>query len=178
MNKDLPEAKDVRPEGQRNEISWSEPDWLGKIAPDPFNPPNALIFAGFLGKSSESNHARLYLGPDLSDYLEIPHEDILHFRPALGTALYAWYVWVKADAELVHVSTRDSQSRDKFLQGSIEQEYQKGLDTAPLSEVYPNSLACPTVLHCFNLPTAPPVRISMLGCAGEPPPPPSWERSC
>ena len=40
-----------------------------------------MLLTGYLGASSEEGHERLYLSPDLSNYVEIPEAAILHRAP-------------------------------------------------------------------------------------------------
>ena len=78
--------------------------FVDQVVKDPNNPPNALLLQGYLGASSEENHVRLYLDPQLSDYVEIPEDAILHTvdAPAEQSPLGGSYVWINADAQLTH----------------------------------------------------------------------------
>jgi hypothetical protein len=56
-----------------------------------------------LGDSSQTDRKRLYLTPDLSYWLEIPSDALLHAEPIAGPSnwLGATVVWVRQDAQLV-----------------------------------------------------------------------------
>src|SRR5271154_1564907 len=72
------------------------------IVTDPKNVPDVMLLTGYLGASSEDGHERLYLSPDLTNYVEIPKAAILH-QEALPTEQDAHggvTVWVKKDAAL------------------------------------------------------------------------------
>ena len=77
------------------------------LVSDPAAVPGVRALAGFLGKSTRDGCWRLYLSPDLSDYLEIPEEAILHHKPldAQQSALGGTIIWIKEGTRIVH--TRD-----------------------------------------------------------------------
>ena len=47
-------------------------DFIRQIVSDPKNVPDVMLLTGYLGASSEEGHDRLYLSPDLTNYVEIP----------------------------------------------------------------------------------------------------------
>ncbi len=79
----------------------SASSFVSKLVSDPANPPETMIVAGYLGDSSVEGHARLYLVPDLSDYLEIPKDSILHQDKVPGDQLGGVYVWIQRDAKIL-----------------------------------------------------------------------------
>ena len=103
-------------------------DFVSKIVKDPKQPPNTLLLKGYLGASSEEGHTRLYLDPQLSDYVEIPDDAILHTQEIADeqSPLGGSYVWIQRDAEIVHGSVGSNRLKAKFLEGRIYQEYMKG----------------------------------------------------
>ena len=57
------------------------------------------MLSGYLGASSEEGHTRLYFDPQLSTYVEIPDDAILHSQAAGGEdGLGGSHVWIKQDA--------------------------------------------------------------------------------
>src|SRR5262245_2376386 len=52
--------------------------FVGKVVKDPKKHVAALLLSGFLGPSSEKDHTRLYFDAQLSQYVEIPDQAILH----------------------------------------------------------------------------------------------------
>ena len=55
--------------------------FVRQIVHDPKNVPDVMLLIGYPGASSEEAHERLYLSPDLSNYVEIPKAAILHQAP-------------------------------------------------------------------------------------------------
>ncbi|MDE3179536.1 MAG: hypothetical protein KGM47_07735 [Acidobacteriota bacterium] len=51
---------------------------VSKIVKHPKQPPDTLLLTGFISPSSEEATTRLYLDPQLSNYVEIPNGAILH----------------------------------------------------------------------------------------------------
>jgi hypothetical protein len=101
---------------------------VAKLVKDAQAPPDVLLLSGFVGTSSEEGHTRLYFDPQLSDYVEIPNDAILHAQevakdqsPLGGTLL-----WIKKDAVLVHGKVGPNRPKAKFLEGRIQQEFLKG----------------------------------------------------
>src|SRR3974377_656999 len=77
-------------------------NFVREIVADPKNVPDVTLLYGYLGASSEEGCERLYLSPDLSNYVEVPAKAILHRAHAAkeqdphgGVTL-----WVKKDAAL------------------------------------------------------------------------------
>jgi hypothetical protein len=94
---------------------------IKQLVPQPGQPPDAKVLAGFLGESSREGHWRLYLTPQLDHYVEIPRDAILHTisleskdNPIGGTV-----VWVRREANLVYTKTASREAQADFFQGSI-----------------------------------------------------------
>ncbi len=100
--------------------------FVSEIAKDPKQLPNVLLLSGYLGDSSEEDHARLYLDPEFDNYVEIPNEGILYTQdiPEEELPLGGSYVWIEADADLTHGKVGTERHSGKFLQGQILQAYQ------------------------------------------------------
>lgn len=112
------------PRGGASRSSTNEASFIGQIVKDPKNPPKTLLLVGYLGRSSEDGHTRLYLDPELSDYVEIPNEAILHSEPAGDDSpLSGNYVWINRSAEVVHGEAGSTRYRASFLEGRITQDY-------------------------------------------------------
>lgn len=110
--------------------------FIDQIVKDPRNPPKMLLLTGYLGRSSEEGHTRLYLDPELSDYVEIPNDAILHAEPTgEESSLAGTYVWIARSAEVVHGQAGATRYKASFLEGRITQDYMNqaaggGLGTA------------------------------------------------
>lgn len=95
-------------------------NFISKIVKDPRQVPDTLLLNGYLGASSESNYTRLYFDAQLSSYVEIPEDGILHTQDYPGDPLGKSYVWIKKDAILIHGKAG---TKAKFLEGPIVNEY-------------------------------------------------------
>lgn len=86
-----------------------------------------LLLNGYLGGSSEDKHTRLYFDAQLSSYVEIPDDSILHTQdyPAESSPLGGSYVWIKKDAVLTHGKAGTERAKGKFLEGPIVNDYMK-----------------------------------------------------
>jgi hypothetical protein len=98
-----------------------EDDFVGKVVKDPKQPPDTLLLTGFLGKSSEDGHTRLYFDPELKNYVEIPQDAIQHWQeiPKETSPLGGYHVWIDPNAELIHGKVGPQRTKAKFFEGPI-----------------------------------------------------------
>jgi hypothetical protein len=103
-------------------------DFVAKIVKDPKQPPATVMLTGFLGASSEEGHTRLYFDANLSSYVEIPNDAILHTQDVATEqgGLGGSYVWINRDAELIHGPAGSQRPKGKFLEGPIMQAHLQG----------------------------------------------------
>ena len=102
-------------------------DFVSKIVRDPKNPPKTTLLSGFLGQSSEEGHTRLYLDPELCDYVEIPDGAILHVAESKEDSPVAeTLVWIQREAQLIHGEAGGARYKASFLEGRISQDYLAG----------------------------------------------------
>jgi hypothetical protein len=94
---------------------------IARLVPDPADPPHVMRLAGYLGKSARRGFWRLYLTLELSDYVEVAEDDIIHSQALVSQddPLAGTVVWVRSDATLQHVRTESRQAQAEFLQGDI-----------------------------------------------------------
>ena len=107
-------------------------DFIRHIVTDPKNVPDVTLLSGYLGASSEEGHERLYLSPDLTNYVEIPQAAILHRAP-LPTEQDAHggvTLWVKKDAALQYKMAPAAQALANYFAGAIQAGAQ-GLAAVP-----------------------------------------------
>src|SRR5689334_14808375 len=93
-NPDNPEGQ--QPSSAKQDLRQDE--LVDRLMPDPSQQQPLTILSGFLGRSPQAGHWRLYLTPTLDEYVEIPEEDIVHSQP-LGqeqSALGGTMVWVRS----------------------------------------------------------------------------------
>ena len=74
------------------------------IVTDPKAVPDVMLLCGYLGASSEEGHERLYLSPDLTNYVEVPTTAILHQMavPQAQDPHGGVTLWEKKDAALIY----------------------------------------------------------------------------
>lgn len=83
-------------------------------------PAGTTVLTGYLGKSPTAGVWRLYLDPALTEYVEVPEEDIKHSETlpdASGTS-----IWVLNTTPLKHVRTQTQDVQAEFLGGAITDE--------------------------------------------------------
>ncbi len=104
------------------DLSALKADWVARVARDPAQPPQATLLSGYLADSSRDGHARLYLDAELSSYVDIPVDDLLHGQrlPADQSPLGEAVVWVRRSAKLVQGS--DVQRASSWFEGPITRE--------------------------------------------------------
>jgi hypothetical protein len=106
---------------------------------------------GYPGASSEENHNRLYLSPDLSQYVEVPTGALLHRMtvPADQDPNGAVVLWVRRDAALIYKSAPAAQALANYFAGAIAGAAEAGVAAAaqrPLTYVrpcYPTEICTP-----------------------------------
>ncbi len=91
---------------------------VAALASDPGKPPtNATKLFGYPGPAAEKGATRLWLDHDLTTYVDIPGDAILHSQTLpddQGT-----YIWVDPEAKLTYSSTQSHDVQADFLGGSI-----------------------------------------------------------
>ncbi len=107
------------PEGGSGELN---PDALVEnLIVDPTKPIDVQVLVGFLGRSSEAGNWRLYLTPQLDNYVEFSEEDMLHTQSLTDaqSPLGGTVVWLRRDATLKHTRTGTRQALAEFVRGDI-----------------------------------------------------------
>ena len=96
--------------------------FVDQIVADPKNVPDVMLLYGYPGASSEDAHERLYLSPDLANYIEIPASAILHrmAAPKEQDANGGMTLWVRKDAALTYKTAAGTQALAHFFAGEIQ----------------------------------------------------------
>jgi hypothetical protein len=96
-------------------------EFVQQIVTDPRNVPDVMRLYGYSGASSEEHHERLYLNPDLSQYVEVPANAVLHRMvvPAEQDLYGAVVLWVRRDAALIYKSAPAAQALASYFAGAI-----------------------------------------------------------
>jgi hypothetical protein len=96
-------------------------DFVSSIVTDPKNVPDVTRLYGYLGASSEEDHERLYLNPDLTHYVEVPTQAILYRMtvPADQDPHGAVCLWVKKYATLIYKMSPAANALAHYFAGTI-----------------------------------------------------------
>lgn len=78
-------------------------DFVERLVDDPATPPATVLFVGFPGDPSEPEHARFYVDPALSAFVEVPISFVLHTRdlPASQAPLGGQFVWLRREEDVL-----------------------------------------------------------------------------
>jgi hypothetical protein len=107
---------------QRSKVRLDE--FVAKVVPDPNSAGELLLVSGFLGKSSEADHTRVYWDASLNGYVDVRDTDIAHTEalPKETSPLGGSYVWVKRDAK-VYFGAGGQSTKGKFFEGPLMNMY-------------------------------------------------------
>lgn len=95
---------------------WPASPFVAQVVKDPNSPADAVMLTGFLGASPAEGSTRLYLNVDLSEYVDLPDEAILHAeRSGEESPIAPTYVWVRKDVAFAGAQSAGAE----FLQGSL-----------------------------------------------------------
>lgn len=112
----------------------TEDPLIANLVPDPAEIPDVRMYVGMLGKSSRPGYWRLYTSPQLTEFLEIREEDIVHAEQmeAAQALLRGTAAWIKADARLVRTQMGATQVQTDFLSGDIARMHLGGAQAGGL----------------------------------------------
>ena len=98
-------------------------DFISRVVGDPANPPETRVLSGWFGDAAEEGWRRLYTDAELSSYVDIPEDAILHTEPIRDSQPAGGVlVWVKRDAELKPGGSAASRAA-RFLQGDVQRDF-------------------------------------------------------
>src|SRR5947209_8313487 len=101
-------------------------DFIGRVVKDAKNPPETRLLTGWLGDAAEEGYRRLYTDAELSAYVDIPADAILHTEPIRDSQPAGGvFVWVQRDATLKPGGSASSRAA-RFLQGQVQQDFASG----------------------------------------------------
>jgi hypothetical protein len=109
--------------------SWSgelhEDAVIAQMVPDPGNVPSLVGFSGFLGRSTDKDHWRLYFTLDLNSYVDVPAREIVrHVQLSPGeSTLGSTILWMKRTAKLRYRVDVGSEAESWFVAGDVTAEY-------------------------------------------------------
>jgi hypothetical protein len=114
---------------QRERKELKQDPLVEKLKADPSEDPNVKMFTGYLGRSTQVGYWRLYLTPQLNEYLEINEEDISH-NQSLATEqspLGGTMLWIRRGANVQYTRTVSRQVQAEFLQGDMTATFLSGV---------------------------------------------------
>jgi hypothetical protein len=78
-------------------------DFVEHVVTDPSDPPTTVMFTGFAGRAVSSDEVRFYLDAELSSFVDIRRDDVLHTQvlPPAQAPLGGQFVWARRNADLV-----------------------------------------------------------------------------
>jgi hypothetical protein len=95
--------------------------FIAEVIPNPSDPEDTVLLFGYIGASNKEDHSRVWTDLRLQNHIDVPDDDIIHAEPVRrDDPLAGIYVWVKADAKVVH---RKSQVKVSFLEGNLQRRY-------------------------------------------------------
>lgn len=100
-------------------------DFVEKVVTDPSQPPDVVVLSGFVGRSADEGHIRVYADPSLASWVDVPADAVRHTarltpeQSPLGGSL----LWVAAAAPLRTPAQQPAQPvAADFLRGAIQTE--------------------------------------------------------
>lgn len=86
--------------------------------------PDTTLMTGLLGESEEPECCRLYTSLELTDYFDIPKDDVVASKKidTKDALLGGTMLFVRSSAELKHVRTSKMEARASFLSGGVVEE--------------------------------------------------------
>jgi hypothetical protein len=101
---------------------------VDQLMPDPGNPQPTIQLIGWLGQGTDEGLWRLYLTPQLDEYVEFSADSVVHTQPLQKeqSALGGSTVWLKAGTALNHTQVVQRQVQADFLSGGITSGFLTG----------------------------------------------------
>ena len=99
-----------------------------QLAPDPADPQATIQLKGWLGKGVKEGSWRLYLTPQLDEYVQFQDKDIVHTQPIAPeqSPLGGTMIWLLAGTSLQHTRVTTRQLQAGFLSGGITANFMAG----------------------------------------------------
>jgi hypothetical protein len=120
-------------------------DFIEHVVGDAKNPQETRMLTGWFGESGEEGHRRLYTDAELSNYIDIPDDAILHSEPLKDVQPSGGViVWINRDAALKQGGSASSRAA-RFLQGQVQQDFASAGAAGSLEKA---GLRCATQVPC------------------------------
>ena len=164
-NSKKPDEAEKRPAGSSQ--LRSDP-LVQKLVPNPTQHAPSVMFVGFVGEGALPGMWRLYLGPELSDYIEFSGEDVVHTEPvsAEQSSLGGSSVWLRSGTNVRYTHISSKQVQADFLQGAITSTFMSG--SAPTLQARTaraaSGVACTRNYVCSTNPHIPVCQVHTENC--------------
>lgn len=123
-------------------------DFIGRVVRDPKNPPETRMLTGWLGDAAEEGYRRLYTDAELSAYIDVPSDAILHSEPIRDAQPAGGvFVWIQRNAALKPGGSAASRAA-RFLQGQVTQDFACGGGSVDLNSPEKAGYRCVTQMPC------------------------------
>ena len=123
-------------------------DFIGKVVSDAKDPPETRLLNGWLGDAADEGYRRLYTNAELSAYIDIPVDAILHTEPIRDAQPPgAVFVWIRRDADVKQGGSAFSRAA-RFLQGQVTRDFASGGGGVDLSSPEKAGYRCITQVPC------------------------------
>ena len=96
--------------------------FIESVRPDPKSTEELVILQGYIGKSNLNGHIRVYADPELSNFIELPEQDILYSDPISTEEdpLGGSRIWVRKTAVFTAGDPSEvNRVKSSFLEGDI-----------------------------------------------------------
>jgi hypothetical protein len=99
-----------------------------QLVPDPSDHQPTIQLTGWLGKGAKEGSWRLYLTPQLDQYVQFTDKDVVYTQPAQPerSPLGGTLVWLQAGTVLEHTQVVTRQVQADFLSGAITSGFMTG----------------------------------------------------
>lgn len=93
-----------------------------RLAKNPLFLPNLTYLSGMARKSSKSGWCRLYVKPDLMEWIEFREADVVHREViSMGANELEWTIaWLNDGSEILRESIEPIQAQANFLRGEMQ----------------------------------------------------------
>jgi hypothetical protein len=106
-------AEKATPSSERAEKPTREPragarpsarSFISRIVSDPNTPPAVYLLCGYPGDSAKDGHTRFYVSLDLSVWVDVPDDAVIHVEEVgdRESELQPVMAWIRQDAQVLY----------------------------------------------------------------------------
>ncbi|QIL74994.1 hypothetical protein [Hymenobacter sp. HDW8] len=101
-------------------------EWIEQVRPDLRSTDQLTLLQGFIGRSSENGHLRVYSDESLNNFVEVPEDAIVHAvkLSEADSPLGGSKLWLRSDVVVTYGDPKAAnRPRTTFLEGDLMQQY-------------------------------------------------------